>query len=120
MIAVVVHDYTSIPDAVLQRAKDDVSLILRQSGIDVRWTGTAPEKPLAAFAIQILIRRKAAPASSRAAAASLSASLGDSHAVDGTAMLFRDRIASAAEVSASASRNSSGPHTCKLVRCVSR
>jgi hypothetical protein len=30
MIAVVVHDYTSFSDAVLQRAKDDVSLILRR------------------------------------------------------------------------------------------
>lgn len=96
MIAVVVHDYTSIPDPMLQRAKDDVSLILRQGGIDVLWTGTAREETLAAFTIQILVRKKAAPASSGAAAAAMGASLGDSHAVDGTAMLFRDRIASVA------------------------
>jgi hypothetical protein len=96
MIAVVVYDYTSLPDAMLQRAKDDVSLILRKCGIDVRWTGTAPEKPMAAFAIQILIRGKAAPASVSAAAAALGASLGGAHAVGGTAMLFRNRIASVA------------------------
>ena len=69
MIAVVVHDYTSIPDAMLQRVTSPTARSSSQS----RRLPCFTRKPL-----------------------------------------------TAAEVSASASRNSSGPHTCKLVRCVSR
>jgi hypothetical protein len=91
-ITVVVYDYTSISDTMLQRAKSDVSSIFREAGVEVVWTGPAAENPIAAFAIQILIRRRAAPESVGAALAAMGASLRDSHEAGGLAMLFRDRI----------------------------
>lgn len=91
-VTVIVYDYTSIPDAVLKRMRDDVSRIFGESGIEVRWIGVASKDSLTVFAIQILIKRQAAPASSSASTAAMGASLGDSHTVGGIAMLFRDRI----------------------------
>jgi len=92
VITVRVYDYTAAPAAMLSRAKEDVSRIYRQAGIDIRWIDTPDTNPAAAFAIQIMIRRRPVDGSTSASGSVMGSSLGDTHDVDGSAFVFRDRV----------------------------
>ena len=91
-ITVRVYDYTAVPDAMLSDAKEDVSRIYYQAGIDIRWID-APDATLPArFAIQIMIRRRPVASASSASGRVMGTALGDRHDVGGSAFVFRDRV----------------------------
>jgi hypothetical protein len=91
LITVRVYDYTAVPDAMLSRAKEDVSRIYRQAGIDITWIDAPDTNPAAAFAIQIMIRRRSVGSTS-ASGSVMGSSIGDTHDVGGSAFVFRDRV----------------------------
>jgi len=88
VITVRVYDYTPT----LSRAKQDVSRICRQAGIDVTWINAPDTNPAASFAIQIMIRRRPVDGSTSASGSAMGTSLGDTHDVGGSAFVFRDRV----------------------------
>ena len=90
-IAVRIYDYTAVPDAVRERAKEDVAQIYQRAGLDITWIDGDGTDPPAGFLIRIMIRRKpvATPGESGSV---MGTSLGDTHDAGGSAFLFRDRI----------------------------
>jgi hypothetical protein len=92
VITVRVYDYTGVPDAMLSHAKEDVSRVYSQAGIDVTWIDVRDTNPAAGFAIQIMIRRRPVDGSTSASGSVMGTSLGDTHDVGGSAFVFRDRV----------------------------
>jgi hypothetical protein len=93
-----VYDYTTTPDAMLKGAKDDVSRIYRQAGIDITWVEPSDARPAAGFAIRIAIRRRPVASSTHHPGQILGRSIGDTHDIGGSAFVFRDGIAAVARV----------------------
>jgi hypothetical protein len=91
-ITVRVYDYTDVPDVMLRRAKEDVSRIFLQAGIDITWIDVPNTNPAAGFAVQIMIRRRPVDRPTNASDSVMGTSLGDTHDAGGSVFVFRDRV----------------------------
>ena len=92
VITVRVDDYRAVPDAMLPRAKEDVSRIYRLAGVDIKWIDAPDTNPAAGVAIRIIIRRYSVSGPTGASASVMGTSLGDAHDAGGSAFVFRDRV----------------------------
>jgi hypothetical protein len=85
-VVVEVFDRAGVPAETLTRAKNDVSRIYGEVGVDVVWTDVAAKNAHGRFVIHLIIRRKAARPRMMGNA------LGDSRGTGGTAFVYRDRV----------------------------
>jgi hypothetical protein len=84
-----VFDQAEMSSKVLSHAKESISQLFRETGVDVIWVDTPPGTATPRFSVQIILRRKGpTPA--------LGTTVGGSHDRGGTAFVYKDRVLDAA------------------------
>jgi hypothetical protein len=85
-VVVAVFDHAGVSSEELSQAKNHVSHIYRDVGVEVLWTDEAAKDASGRFVIRLMIRRTAPRPRMMGKA------LGDSHGTEGTAFVYRDQV----------------------------
>jgi hypothetical protein len=87
-VAVVAFNQTGTAADTLAHAKTEVTRIFGEVGVGVTWMDPSAVEPAGAFAIQLLIRKRAVNEQGSV----MGTALGDTHETGGSALVYYDRV----------------------------